>query len=207
MLKHHLVYTDFNDNRREEDLYFNLTEAELVDIQANSNLGIQAELEAAIAENDVKKLLDFIKMLVHKSYGVKSEDGRHFRKSAEITEDFVNSAAYSDLLLSLFQDGGKRGVTFITGVMPADLVARATAQSQGQTPLLGQTDNQGTHNGVDRSPTAEEVAQATEDWKKTETIGEAIAERQQTHFRRAMTEEDKEHAEFLEWKRQQGLNN
>lgn len=132
MLKQHVKYTDFNGMTREEDLYFNLTESELVDIQTASENGIQADLEEYIASKDVKKLLDFIKMLVNKSYGIKSSDGRHFRKSPEIVADFENSAVYSDLLLSLFQEEGKRAEAFITGLMPADLVQRAMLKSQGQ---------------------------------------------------------------------------
>lgn len=132
MLKQSITYTDFNGDTRTEVLYFNLTEAELVDIQADSERGIQADLQDAIDAKDVKQILEFIKMLVHKSYGIKSEDGRYFRKSEEITSDFVSSALYSDLLLNLFQDEGQRGVDFITGLMPKDLLERATAKSQGQ---------------------------------------------------------------------------
>lgn len=133
MLKQTINYTDFNGVERTEDLYFNLTEFELVDIQTSSERGIQAEMEDAVKANDLRRLLDFIKMLIHKSYGVKSADGRHFEKSPEILNHFVNSAYYSDLLLNLFQDEGARAIQFITGLMPKDLIERAAAKSQGQT--------------------------------------------------------------------------
>lgn len=132
MLKQTISYTDFNGTARTEDLYFNLTEIELVDIQIDSKEGIQKDLEAAIADKDLRKLLDFIKMLVHKGYGLKSEDGRNHDKSPTILNDFVSSALYSDLLLNLFADEGARAEKFITGLMPKDLIERAMALSQEQ---------------------------------------------------------------------------
>jgi len=131
MLKQTISYTDFNGTDRTEDLYFNLTEFELVEIQTESVNGIQEDMKQAVADKDLRRLLDFIKMLVHKSYGIKSADGRHFEKSPEILQKFVNSALYSDLLLHLFQEEGARAEKFITGLMPKDLLARAIAQSQG----------------------------------------------------------------------------
>lgn len=134
MLKQTITVTDFNGNERTEDLYFNLTEAELVDIQNASDRGIQEDLKEAIAAKDLRKMLDFIKMLVVRSYGEKSSDGKHFRKSDQIREDFINSAFYSDLLLHLFEDEGTRAEKFITGLMPKDLVERAAAKTRGEAP-------------------------------------------------------------------------
>lgn len=131
MLKQTINFTDFNGEPRTEDLYFNLTEWELTEIQLSSPEGIQKEMEDAIKAKDLKLLLDFIKMLVNKSYGERDRDGIHFNKSPEIVARFENSAMYAPLMLSLFQDEGARAAAFITGLMPADLVARATAQAQG----------------------------------------------------------------------------
>lgn len=131
MLKQTIRFKDFNGKEQERDLYFNLAEFELVDMQASSPDGIQADMERALQEKDMRKLLDFVKMLVHAGYGERDADGIHFHKTKEITQGFINSAMYSPLLLSLFQDEGARLQTFITGLMPADLVQRAIAQSQG----------------------------------------------------------------------------
>lgn len=132
MLKQDIKFKDFDGNERDQTLYFNLTEAELVDMQVDSEEGIQKDMQDAIASKDMRRLLDFVKMLVHRAYGERDRDGIHFHKSPEITNAFINSAMYSPLLLSLFQDEGARTSAFITGLMPADLVQRAIAQSQGQ---------------------------------------------------------------------------
>ncbi len=132
MLKQTIQFKDFFNKDQERDLYFNLTEAELVDMQADSPEGIQADMMRAVQEKDMRKLLDFVKMLVHRAYGERDSDGIHFHKSPEITANFVNSAMYSPLLLSLFEDEGARTEAFITGLMPADLVKAAIAKSNGQ---------------------------------------------------------------------------
>lgn len=137
MLKHDMKFKDFDGNEREAVLYFNLTEAELVDWQADSPLGIQEEMMDAVRNKDMRRLLDFVKTLIEKSYGERDGDGIHFNKSDEIRQRFINSAMYSPLLLSLFQEDGAKAITFINGLMPADLVKRA--MEQGDIPMPTET--------------------------------------------------------------------
>lgn len=132
MLKQTIHFTDYNNNPREIVEFFHLNEAEIVDMQAKSVNGIQAEMQDAILSNDAGRVLDFIKELVHRSYGKKSADGVTFEKSPEILQRFINSAYYSDFLLGLIEDNGRRGEEFVRGIMPAKLVERAAAQAQGQ---------------------------------------------------------------------------
>src|SRR5690606_6864943 len=117
---------------REVIEYFHLSESEIVDMQAHSPMGIEKELDNAIKSNDVAAVLDFIKNLVHKSYGRKSADGLHFHKSPEILNEFINSAYYSDFLLGLIENDGARGVEFIQGIMPKKLLDRALQQVRGE---------------------------------------------------------------------------
>ena len=132
MLKQDIKFTDYNNNERTITEYFHLNEAEIVELQAKSVNGIQAEMQDAILSNDAGRVLDFIKMLVHKSYGKKSLDGLNFEKSPEILQKFVTSAYYSDFLLGLIEDNGLKGQEFVQGIMPAKLVERALAQVQGE---------------------------------------------------------------------------
>lgn len=132
MLKQDIKFQDYNGNDREVTEYFHLNEAEIVELQAQSVNGLQVEMQEAILSNDASKVLDFVKMLVHKSYGKKSNDGLHFEKSPEILQKFINSAYYSDFLLGLIEDNGRRGEEFVKGIMPPKLLARALAQVEGQ---------------------------------------------------------------------------
>lgn len=132
MLKQDIKFVDYNGNERTITEYFHLNEAEIVDLQAKSVNGVQAEMQDAILSNDAGRVLDFIKMLVHKSYGKKTQDGLNFEKSDEILQKFITSAYYSDFLLGLIEDNGLKGQQFVQGIMPAKLVERALAQVQGQ---------------------------------------------------------------------------
>jgi len=150
MLKQPITFIDFNDVERSEDIYFNLTEAELVDWQADSEFGIQKEMNDAVAAKDMRRLLDFIKDLVFRAYGERDKDGIHFNKSKEISQRFVNSAMYSPLLMALFADEGEATTNFINGLMPADLVKRAMEQANIPNP-----DRDAASNGV--KPDAREL--------------------------------------------------
>ena len=124
-------YEDFNGETKERTLYFNLTKAEIVNLQLDSEHGVQWDLQEAIRMKDTKKLLDFIKKIVHAGYGIKSEDGEQFDKSPEIFTKFENSAAYSPLYLSLFENGAERGLEFIQQLLPKELIEEAVKQMDG----------------------------------------------------------------------------
>lgn len=133
MIKQTIKFLDFNDQEREVTEYFHLSESEIVELQARSPEGIEKELDNAIKSGDVAQVLDFIKDLVHRSYGRKSQDGIQFRKSPEILDEFINSAYYSDFILGLIENDGARGVEFIQGIMPKKLLERALQQVRGET--------------------------------------------------------------------------
>lgn len=132
MLKQTIHFKDYNDQDRTVVEYFHLNEAEIVDMQAKSKNGIQEDMQEAILSNDAGQVLDFIKNLVHLSYGKKSEDGINFDKTPEILHKFITSAYYPDFLLGLIEDNGAKGQEFVRGIMPAKLVARAEAKVRGE---------------------------------------------------------------------------
>lgn len=132
MIKQSGQYLDYNDQTRNFEEFFNLTEYELSRLQAESEEGIQVDMENAIKSGSIKQLFDFLEMLVHRSYGRKTADGKKFEKSPEILQDFVNSAHYSDFMMGLLANDGEKALEFIKGIMPQKLIDRAIAQGQGQ---------------------------------------------------------------------------
>lgn len=132
MIKQTIQYTDYNGTDRDIDVYFHLNEAEIIDMQANSPRGIEKELEEAVKSNDVATVLNFITNLVHKSYGVKSDDGIHFEKSPELLQKFINSAYYSEFLFDLIENNAQKGEAFFNGIMPKKLLQRAAAEAAVQ---------------------------------------------------------------------------
>lgn len=131
MLKKTITYTDFNGDERTEDYYFNLTKAELMEMELGVIGGMQAKMERIIKEHNTPELLDTFRGLILKSYGVKSPDGKRFMKSKEIVDDFVSTEAYSVLFVELATDEDA-AQKFISAIMPAD-VQEAMAKEAAST--------------------------------------------------------------------------
>lgn len=120
MIKLTETYKDYNDTERTEDFYFELNEAEVIELQAEENGQLDVLISKIIAEKDSKKLMALFKKLVLMSYGQKSIDGHYFEKSEEITKKFTQTKAYPQIFMRLALNA-KAASDFVNGVMPADL--------------------------------------------------------------------------------------
>ena len=119
MLKKTITYTDYNGNERTEDHYFNLTEAEIAEMELSVDGGLAMSLKKIIAAQDIPSLVQTFKELILKSYGEKSADGKRFVKSEEISKAFEQTDAYSVLFMELINDAEACNA-FIKGVMPQE---------------------------------------------------------------------------------------
>ena len=113
-------YEDYDGNERVEEFYFNLTKAEITDMELTTEGGMSAMLNRIIAAKDTSKLIAVFKDLILKSYGQKSPDGRRFIKSDELTKEFTETPAYSQIYLRLATDD-KAATEFVNNVIPKDL--------------------------------------------------------------------------------------
>ena len=120
MLKKTITYEDFDGNQRTEDFYFNLTKAELTEMEMSLNGGLSQLLSKIISEKDGHQLIEYFKKIVIAAYGKKSLDGRNFVKSDAIREDFMSTAAYSEIFMELATDD-KKAAEFLNGIMPKGL--------------------------------------------------------------------------------------
>ena len=120
MLKKSITYKDLDGNDVSEDFYFNLTKAEIAEMQLSYEGGLTTYLTRIVAANSGREIIEACKEILSASVGRRSEDGRRFIKSKEITEDFMQTEAYSDLFMELITDAGKC-VEFVKGVVPSDL--------------------------------------------------------------------------------------
>jgi len=120
MLKKTIKFLDFNGAEREEDFYFNLTKAEVAELELSVNGGISEMLKRIIASKDTKQLANVFKDLICRSYGVKSLDGRKFVKNAEVLEEFTATEAYSELYMDLATNADA-AQKFVNAVLPKDM--------------------------------------------------------------------------------------
>lgn len=117
MLKKTIPYDDFNGLKRKEDFYFNLTEAELTEMELSAEGGLQEQTKRMLASKDGAAIIKFFKDIVLRSYGQKSLDGRNFIKNDEIRADFASTNAYSILFMELATDADK-AAEFVNGIIP-----------------------------------------------------------------------------------------
>lgn len=114
------TYTDYDDNQRTEDFYFNYSEAELTDLQFSVSGGLAGMIDKIIKTNDMPKLVELFRELIQKAYGEKSNDGRRFMKSPELTKEFTETVAYSQIYMRLATDS-KAAQEFINKVVPKSM--------------------------------------------------------------------------------------
>lgn len=122
MLKKTITYEDYNGEERTEDLYFNLDKYELSKMEMLTPGGIGGFLDRMAKSKDYKGIMEFIEDLVKMSYGRKSDDGRKFEKSDEITKDFMATNAYSELMMELITGREVAIAAFVEGILPQKLV-------------------------------------------------------------------------------------
>lgn len=120
MLKITKTYEDWNGMERTEDFYFNLSEAEITELQIGTVGGFAETIEKIINAKDQSELIKIFKDLVLMSYGEKTADGRHFRKNDEVKNGFVDNPAYSIIFMELVSDAEK-AAEFINGIMPKSI--------------------------------------------------------------------------------------
>ena len=119
MLKQTITYTDYNGTERTEDFYFNLSKAEITEMNLSMEGGMRAYIEKIVAAKSQLALVTLFKEIVMKAYGKKSADGRLFMKNDAIRAEFEAHPAYSMIYMDLVTDEAKASA-FVNGIMPAD---------------------------------------------------------------------------------------
>lgn len=117
MLKKTITYTDYNGVERTEDFYFNLTKAELMEMEIGTTGGMADMIKRIIDAKDAPAIIKIFKELVLKAYGEKSADGKRFVKSEEISNGFSQTEAYSQLFMELATDADA-AAAFVNGIIP-----------------------------------------------------------------------------------------
>lgn len=120
MLKKTIKYTDYNGSERIEDFYFNLSKAEIMEMEMSTTGGLTEMISKIVATQDAPAIIKIFKDLVLRAYGEKSPDGKRFIKSEEISTAFAQTEAYSNLFMELAFDADAAS-NFVNGIIPKDL--------------------------------------------------------------------------------------
>lgn len=117
MLKKTITYTDYNGVEREEDFYFNLNKAELMEMEMGVTGGMSEKLKKIVDSKDAPSIINTFKEIILKAYGQKSDDGKQFVKSEKLSTEFSQTEAYVNLFMELGSDS-KAAADFVNGIMP-----------------------------------------------------------------------------------------
>lgn len=120
MLKKTIKYTDYNGVERTEDFYFNLTKAELMEMELSTTGGLAEAIQTIVQTKDTPGIIKIFKKLVLDAYGQKSPDGRRFIKNDELKAEFEQTEAYSILFMELATDADA-AAKFVNGIVPNDI--------------------------------------------------------------------------------------
>lgn len=126
MLKKTIAYTDYNGVERKEDFYFNLSKAEIMEMEMSTAGGLGEMINKVVATQDTVAIIKIFKDLVLKAYGEKSADGKRFIKSKDLSDAFSQTEAYSNLFMELATDADA-AAKFVNGIVPADVAKQLPA--------------------------------------------------------------------------------
>lgn len=124
MLKKNIKYTDYNGVEREEDFFFNLSKAELMEMEMGTAGGLAEMIQQTIKTQDAPTIIKIFKDIILKAYGEKSADGKRFVKvndaGVPLANGFAQTEAYSQLFMELATNADA-AANFIKGIIPGDI--------------------------------------------------------------------------------------
>lgn len=119
-----IKFTDFNGNEREKTFYFNLTKAELTEMELSMDGGFRGYVQNIVDAQKTTEIAALFKKLILKAYGEKSDDGMRFIKRdpvrGNLADEFEQSDAYSELFMELVTSE-EAAAEFVNKILPASI--------------------------------------------------------------------------------------
>lgn len=117
MYKRSITYTDFDGVERKETFYFNLSKAEITQLELETPGSFSGYIQQIIDAKSTTELIKLFKKFIDLSYGIKSPDGRRFIKNQEALTEFKETEAYSEFFMDLVSNTDL-AIEFMNGIMP-----------------------------------------------------------------------------------------
>lgn len=151
MLKKTVTYKNFNDEEVTEDFYFHLSKVDLMELETSKPHGLKAWIEN-IENVPQSEILSTFQDLLRRTYGVKSEDGKHFHKTDEYWEMFKSTNAYEKVFMDICTSQDTMA-EFMNGIVPEG-AADDVAKIQDKPNLKSVAGGPKGHRGGEQEPTS-----------------------------------------------------
>lgn len=115
-----VTYKDYDGNQRTEEFRFHFTQTELLEMESTTEGGFSARVNRIMSANSHGEMFAIMKNFILDAFGVKSDDGRRFRKNKDIREAFKESPAFDIIFREICtgENAAKASAEFINGVVP-----------------------------------------------------------------------------------------
>lgn len=122
MITKTIRFEDLDGNMLEEDFSFHLNKTEMVKIKLRYNEDLEGYFKKAVEQGDSEVMLGVIEDVIRRSVGKRGEDGKSFLRPKELVDSFMDSDAYSELLVELLGESGTNPTEFFRGIIPASVL-------------------------------------------------------------------------------------
>lgn len=123
MIKKEVEFVNYNGDTVKQSFFFDLSEAEIAELQAKHDGKLTDILQSIIDAQDQSAIVEYFKEILIMSYGEKTVDGKYFVKDESTKKHLIYSPAYSKIFMELATDADA-GTAFVQGILPADLEKR-----------------------------------------------------------------------------------
>ena len=117
MVKETITYHDLDGVEITEDFWFNMFTTEVAEWNFEKSGGLEEYIKKLEKTQDQAEMIKFVKEIILKSFGKRSEDGLRFIKNEEDAVAFTQTEAFHVLFMKLVQDE-KEMARFINGIVP-----------------------------------------------------------------------------------------
>lgn len=129
MFKKTITWIDYDGKEITEDFYFNLTRAEVMEMELGTEGGLEQLLTKIVKAQDYVELSKYFKQIILMSYGEKSPDGKRFIKlrqdGSKPSLDFEQTEAFSMMYMELATDD-KAAAEFINAIIPDEYLQESS---------------------------------------------------------------------------------
>ena len=121
MYRKKVTYKDYRGNERTEIFEFNLSDSEIMEMEADFAGSITETISKLSQKQEHSEIIKILKDIVLKAYGVISDDGRRFIKSDDVKMAFYQTEAYTKVFTELATND-QAAIKFFERIISNDII-------------------------------------------------------------------------------------